>query len=43
MAVELDLVPVSKGMVVPDLRWVVGAGFVMIFLLVGWLRLALFG
>jgi len=42
MAVELDLVPVSKGMVVPDLRWVVGASFVMIFLLVGWLRLTLF-
>ena len=42
MAVELDLVPVSKGMVVSDLRWVVGAGFVMIFLLVGWLRLAVF-
>ena len=42
MAVELDLVPVSKGMVVPDLRWVVGASFVMIFLLVGWLRLAAF-
>ena len=43
MAVELDLVPVSKDMVVPDLRWVVGASFVMIFLLVGWLRLAAFG
>jgi len=43
IAVELDLVPVSKGMVVPDLRWVVGAGFVMIFLLVGWLRIAVFG
>jgi hypothetical protein len=42
MAVELDLVPVSKGMVVPDFRWVVGASFVMIFLLVGWLRLTLF-
>jgi hypothetical protein len=42
IAVELDLVPVSKGMVVSDLRWVVGAGFVMIFLLVGWLRLAVF-
>jgi hypothetical protein len=43
IAVELDLAPVSKGMVLPDLRWVVGAGFVMIFLLVGWLRLAAFG
>ena len=43
IAVELDLVPISKGMVVPDLRWVVAASFVMIFLLVGWLRLAVFG
>jgi hypothetical protein len=43
IAVELDLVPVSKGMIVPDLRWIVGASFVMIFLLVGWLRLAAFG
>ena len=43
MAVELDLVPVSKGMVVSDLRWVIGASFVMVFLLVGWLRLAAFG
>jgi len=40
--VELDLVPVSKGMVVPDLRWLVGGAFVIIFLLVGWLRLTLF-
>ena len=31
MAVELDLLPVSKGMVVPDLRWVVGASFVIDF------------
>jgi hypothetical protein len=43
IAVELDLVPVSRGTVVPDLRWLVGGGFVIIFLLVGWLRLALFG
>ena len=43
VAVELDLVPVSRGMMVPDLRWLVGGGFVIIFLLVAWLRLALFG
>jgi hypothetical protein len=43
IAVELDLVPVSRGTVVPDLRWLVGGGFVIIFLLVGWLRLVLFG
>ena len=43
IAVELDLVPVSRGMVVPDLRWVVAASFVMIFLLVDWVRLAVFG
>ena len=42
IAVELDLVPVSKGMVVPDLRWLVGGACVIIFLLVGWLRLTLF-
>jgi len=43
MAVELDLVPVSKGLVVPDLRWLVGGAFVIIFLVFGWLRLTLFG
>lgn len=43
IAVELDLVPVSRGMVVLDLRWLVGVGFVIIFLLAGWLRLTLFG
>jgi hypothetical protein len=37
------LVPVSSGTVVPDLRWLVGGGFVMVFLLVGWLRAALLG
>jgi hypothetical protein len=41
IAVELDLVPVSKGVIVPDLRGLVAGGFVIIFLLVGWLRLAL--
>jgi len=43
IALELDLVPVSSGTVVPDLRWLVGGGFVIVFLLVGWIRPALFG
>jgi hypothetical protein len=43
IAVELDLVPVSSGTVVPDLRWLVGVGFVIVFLLVEWIRPALFG
>src|SRR6478609_6078841 len=43
IAVELDLVPVSTGTVVPDLRWLVGGGFVVVFLLVEWIRPALFG
>jgi hypothetical protein len=38
IAMELDLVPASGGMVIPDLRWLVGGGLVMIFLLVGWIR-----
>jgi hypothetical protein len=40
MAMELDLVPVSYDMVIPDLRWVLGSGLIMIFLLVGWVRAA---
>jgi hypothetical protein len=43
IAVELDLVPVSKGLNVPDLRWLVGFAFVVIFLLAGCLRFTLFG
>ncbi len=43
IALELDLVPVSRGTVVPDLRWFVGGGLAIIFLLVEWIRLALFG
>jgi hypothetical protein len=39
---ELDLVPVSRGTVVPDLRWFVGGGFIIVFLLVEWIRPALF-
>ena len=41
IAMELDLVPVSSGTVVPDLRWLVGGGFAIVFLLVGWVRAAL--
>ena len=40
IALEIDLVPVAGGMVIPDLRWVVGAVFVFIFLLAGWLHAA---
>ena len=43
IAVELDLVPVSGGTIVPDLRWLVGGGFVIVFLLVEWIRPVLFG
>ena len=43
VAVDLDLVPVSTGTVVPDLRWLVGGGFVIVFLLVEWVRLGLCG
>src|ERR1700757_4468107 len=43
IAVELDLVPVSSGIVVPDLRWLVAGGFVIVFLLVVWLHGALLG
>ena len=43
IAVELDLVPVSSGTVVPDLRWLVGGGFAIAFLLLGWVRAALLG
>jgi len=43
IAVELDLVPVSSGTVVPDLRWLVGGGFTIVFLLVEWVRTALLG
>jgi len=43
IALELDLVPVSRGTVVPDLRWFVGGGLAIIFLLVEWIHLAFFG
>jgi hypothetical protein len=41
IAVELDLVPVSRGMIVPDLRWLVGGGLVIVFLVVMWSHAAL--
>src|SRR5262245_3111707 len=43
IALDLDLVPVSRRMVIPDLRWVVGVGFAIFFLLIGWLHAALLG
>jgi len=43
IAVELDLVPVSGGVMVPDLRWLVGGGFAIIFLLFVCIRGILFG
>jgi hypothetical protein len=43
IAVDLDLVPVSKGMIVPDLRLLVGGGFAIAFLLLAWLHAALLG
>lgn len=43
IAMDLDLVPVSSGTVVPDLRWLVGGGIAIVFLLVGWVRAALSG
>jgi hypothetical protein len=43
IVMELDLVPVSSGTIVPDLRWLVGSGFAIAFLLLGWLRAALLG
>jgi hypothetical protein len=43
IAVELDLVPVSSGTIIPNLRWLVGAGFAIVFLLVVWIRAAALG
>jgi len=43
IAVELDLVPVSNRIMVPDLRWLVGSGFAIVFLLVVWTRALLLG
>ena len=43
IAVDLDLVPVSTGIVIPDLRWLVASGFAIVLLLVLWIRAALSG
>jgi hypothetical protein len=43
IAVELDLVPVSSGIVVSDLRWLVAGGFAIIFLLAVLVRATLLG
>jgi hypothetical protein len=43
IAVELDLVPISSGTIVTDLRWLVGGGLAIVFLFVVWLRAALLG
>ena len=41
IALELDLVPVSRRLVIVDLRWLVAAGFAIVFLLLSWLQAAL--
>ena len=41
IAVELDLVPVSRRMIIPDFRWLLAGGFAIVFLLVGWLHAVL--
>jgi len=40
MALEIDLVPVSGDMVVPDLRLIIGGLLLVLFLGVNWLRAA---
>jgi hypothetical protein len=37
---KFDLVPASGETVIPDPRWVLGGGFIIIFLLAGWVRAA---
>ena len=41
MAMELDLLPITGKIVVPDLRIVVGGLFMMTFLLVNWILAAI--
>jgi hypothetical protein len=38
MALETALVPVSKDLTVPDLRWIVGGVLVILYLALGWIR-----
>ena len=40
IAVELDLVPVTSRIVIPDLCWFVAGGFAIVFLLIALLRAA---
>jgi len=40
IALEIDLVPVSGEMVIPDLRVIVGASLLALFLAVNWFRAA---
>jgi len=40
MALEIDLVPVSGEMVIPDARWIVGGGLLTLFMAAGWSRAA---
>jgi hypothetical protein len=40
IAAELDLVPVSGEVVLPDPRWLLGGSLAITFLLVGWVRAA---
>ena len=39
-ALKVVLVPISGDLVLPDLRWVVVGGCVVVFLLAGWVRAA---
>ena len=39
-SLQVVLTPASGELVIPDLRWVVGGGFLALFLLVGWIRAA---
>jgi hypothetical protein len=43
MALEIDLVPISGDMLVPDLRLIVGGSLLVLFLAVNWLRAARHG
>jgi hypothetical protein len=43
IALEIDLVPVSGDMLVPDLRLIVGGSLLVLFLAVNWLRAARHG
>jgi hypothetical protein len=40
MALKVVLVPVSGDLVLPDLRFVVGAALLVVFLVAGWIRAA---